>query len=162
MPKHLYKNRESLNKKIKSLHKHANHDATIQYLDAVNLSINDFNYKNFSKSYSKIIVNDKHLFTKIIKRTDFNVLNFKCISNYIEEEVKEVQILFSIMDDNFTYKIENEEIILSKNGVEYTLQIVHDITYSDIISRVPKYLEKLSIEQPSNIWVLFQMSSLLV
>ena len=93
IPKHLYKNRESLNQKIKNLHKYANCDTIIQYLNAVNLSIDDFNYKNISKSFTKLIVNNKHLATKIIKRDDFNTLNFTYISNYLEEEIKDIKIV---------------------------------------------------------------------
>lgn len=125
------------------MHSAAKHDKVIKYLALVNLSIDDFNFKNISKSYSKLIVNDKHLSVRVVKRTDFNTLNFTYLSNYIEEEMNEVQIIFSILDDNFTYRIKNEGIILSKDGEKYTLQIIHNITYWDIHGRLPKYMKKL-------------------
>lgn len=147
LPKHRYKDRDSLSNKIKVMHRRANHVEVVKYLNALNLSIEDFNVSNILRSYTRLIVNEKNITVRVVNRTEFNTLNFTYLSKYIEEDVKDVQIIFSILDYNYTYKIENESIVLFKDAKEYTLKIIHDITYWDILGRVPKYLKKLKTLQ---------------
>lgn len=147
LPKYRYKDRDSLNHKINVMHRTATRSEVVIYLNALNLTIDNFNFKNISKSYTILIVNEKHISVRVVNRTEFNTLNFTYLSNYIEEDVKEVNIIFSILDDNYTYRIENEGIVLLKDGEEYTVQIIHNLTYWDILGRLPKYLKKLKTLQ---------------
>ncbi len=141
-PKSLFRLRPSLNNIMKILNSSLETEQGKRFLIANNCLQSDFDTKNTIKCFTTLVVNGKNLSCKIIKKNENNALTLDFLSKYMESEIKNVDLKFSILDKNFTYKFENGEFILNKNGTEYTLKVLISISYDDILSRIPKLINE--------------------
>lgn len=142
-PKSLFRNRTSLNTIMKALNSTLDTEQGKRFLKAYNCVKSDFEVQNVIRCFTALIVNGNHLSCKIIKKNETNTLTFDFLSKYMESEIKNVDLRFSILDKNFTYKIEGGEIILNKNGIDYTLKLLIPISFNDILTRIPKYINEI-------------------
>lgn len=139
-PRVLYKDRPSLNQFVKKMQVFCKLPQAEEGLRSFNLKIGDVNFKNITNSFTVIKVNDKKISTKIIKRNKYNTLSYTYISKYIEEDIRSIEVIFSIIDSQYEVSLENKEIILLKNNKEYTLELLHTVSMVDILNRLPKYI----------------------
>lgn len=105
-----------------------------------NFDIDDLSIHNIINCITVIKANDKKISTKIIKRKTDNTLSYNSISEYIEEDIKSLEVILSIVDSKYNVSLENDEIVLFKNNKEYTLEIIHQIKFEYILNRLPKYM----------------------
>lgn len=142
LPKILFRDRPILSKFIKPLQTTIYDPKSISFLNASNLKREDFNIPNIIKCFTYLKVNEQKIDCKVIKMNDTNTLTFDFISKYMESDIETIDIHFSILDKNYSYKIMDNKIILQKNGADYTLKIFH-IGYNDILIRLPKYMKEV-------------------
>lgn len=134
--------RVSLNEKIRRFQKYAEGYPVENFLVANDLLIDDITFHNILACFTRIQINKRKITCKIVKRNEKNTLNFTYLSKYVEEQIDSFDIEFSILDDdNYTFTVENEDIILYKENKEFTLKIIHNISYREIINRLPKYIK---------------------
>lgn len=139
-PKVLYKDSPTFNSIVKKMQVFCKLPQAEEGLRSFDIELDDVNFRNIANSFTVIKVNGRKHSTKIIKRNKYNTLSYTYISKYIEEEVKSIEVILSIIDSKYKVSLKNREIILFKSGKEYTLEILHNISISDILNRLPKYI----------------------
>lgn len=137
-----FNKRPSLSSKVKKLRKLICNLKLneIEMRSLLNFEIDDLNIYNIINCITVIKANDKKISTKIIKRKTDNTLSYNSISEYIEEDIKSLEVILSIVDSKYNVSLENDEIILFKNNKEYTLEIIHQLKFEYILNRLPKYM----------------------
>lgn len=102
-----FKKRPSLTPQVKELRKRIC-DLSLNEIEIhsmFNIDIDDLNIYNIINSFTKIIVNGKNISTKIIKRKTYNTLSYNSISKYIKEDIKNLEVILSIVDSKYKVSI---------------------------------------------------------
>jgi len=142
--------RSDLKEIIKNIQEEITSETSANFLSISNLRIEDFNTKNVIKCFTNLNVNGHLVNCKVVKLNAKNTLTFDFITKYMKCGIESISLKFSILDKNYTYKIEDNKILLQKRGVDYTLKIIH-INSDDIIDRLPRYMnERRRIEKLYN------------
>jgi len=142
-PKYLFKYRPSLNSTIKIINSTLVTEQGERFLKSNNCVKSDFELKNVMRCFTSLIINGNKLSCKIIKKNEDNTLTFHFLSKYMESDIENIDLEFSVLDKNYTYKIEDGKIVLNKNGIDYTLKIMMPISFNDILTRIPKYVMEI-------------------
>lgn len=122
------------------------------FFDALNITENQLNFKNLRRSITILKVNERVIPVKIVKRNSRNNLTLNYLSRYIGEEIEDVELEFSVLDEDFIDMPNDENIIIYNMDpdnyefdTEYTLKIYHDFRqgrqYEDILNRLSEYLK---------------------
>lgn len=136
-----FSSRSDLNEILKKLRQQISTEIGATYLRTNNLKIENFTVKNIVKCFSNLKINEHKINCKVVKMNATNTLTFDLITKYMGCEIESIDLKFSILDKYYTYKIEDNKILLKKRGVDYTLKIIH-IDSNDIIDRLPRYMNE--------------------
>ena len=126
---------------VKILKNSCSTDVGTTYLNSIRITKEHITVKNVFRCFTKINVNNENITCKIEKIKNYNELTLDYISKYMESKIDSVEIVFSVLEQGYTYTIENNKIIVEKNGERFTLKIIHP-SYNDILIRLPKLVDE--------------------
>lgn len=121
------------------------------FLNAANLTKDDVTVPNVLKCFTSMLVNEKPFFVKIVKLTEKNQLTFETLEAVMGAKIETVTFKFSCLDKNFLSSTANGEVLIIKNNVKYTLQIVETLNFNQVLSKIASYKRQSQVDAAKKI-----------